>query len=136
MSMSHQETVEFVESLYAGSMAGDWDTVAGMLTDDFVAVEADGLPMAGRYTGKNGLKDLYIKVMGMVDAVALDREAIAVAEDCAVVLVTIKYADPSLAASELCELFRFRDGKCCEIKPYYFEPSTVIAACEAKKATA
>jgi Na+-translocating ferredoxin:NAD+ oxidoreductase RnfC subunit len=26
----------------------------------------------------------------------------------------------------------FRDGKCCQIKPYYFDPATIHAAVAAK----
>lgn len=136
MSMSPAEIAAFVDRLYAATGMGDWEGTAAMLTDDFVAYEADGLPMAGAYRGKNGLKDLYEKVMGMVDVVALDRSALPVGEDCAIAVLTMRFADPALAPAELCEMFRFRDGKCCEIKPYYFDHAPFIAACEAKKAAA
>ena len=134
--MSPAEIAAFVDRLYAATGMGDWEGTAAMLTDDFVAYEADALPMAGAYRGKNGLKDLYEKVMGMVDVVALDRSALPVGEDCAIAVLTMRFADPALAPAELCEMFRFRDGKCCEIKPYYFDPAPFLAACEAKKATA
>jgi hypothetical protein len=29
-------------------------------------------------------------------------------------------------------MFRFRDGKCCEIKPFYFDPAPVLAAAKRK----
>jgi hypothetical protein len=73
--------------------------------------------------------------MGMVDVVALERAALPIAEDCAIAVLTMRFADPSLAPAELCEMMRFRDGKCCEIKPYYYDPAPFLAACEAKKAT-
>ncbi|MCT2401725.1 nuclear transport factor 2 family protein [Novosphingobium sp. HK4-1] len=133
--MSPEEIVAFVDRLYAATGAGDWEASAAMLTDDFVAYEANGLPMAGAYRGKNGLKALYEKVMGMVDVVALDRSDLTVGEDCAIAALTMRFADPALAPAELCELFRFRDGKCCEIKPFYFDPAPFLAACEAKKVT-
>jgi hypothetical protein len=136
MSLSREETVAFVDRLYAVCAAGNWDAVADMLTDDFVAHEADGLPMAGEYRGRGGLKELYAKVMGMVDVVALDRAALPVGEDCAIAVLTMRFADPALKPAELCEMMRFRDGKCCEIKPYYFEPAPFLAACEAKKVAA
>jgi len=90
--------------------------------------------MAGVYRGKGALKELFLKVMGMMDVAALDRGQTTVGGDCAVTLVSFRFADPSLAPAELCELFRFRDGKVCEIRPYYFDPATVVAAVEAKKA--
>lgn len=134
MSMSPQETVAFVDALYGATGAGDWEAASAMLTDDFVACEADGLPMAGEYRGKNGLRDLYEKVMGMVDVVALDRSALPVDKDCAIAVLTMRFADPALKPAELCEMFRFRGGKCCEIKPYYYDPAPFLAACEAKTA--
>ena len=103
-----------------------------MLTDDFVAVEADGLPMAGRYTGKNGLKDLYVKVMGLVDVAGLDLIETTAGGGYAVTILRMTFADPALEPAELCEMFRFRDGKCCEIKPFYYDPAPFIAACKAK----
>lgn len=134
MSMSPEETVAFVDALYGAAGAGDWEATSAMLTEDFVAYEADGLPMAGAYRGKNGLKDLFERVMGMVDVVALDRSALPVGEDCAIAVLTMRFADPALKPAELCEMFRFRGGKCCEIKPYYYDPAPFLAACEAKTA--
>ena len=136
MSMSPQEIAAFVERLYAITGAGDWDGASAMLTDDFVAHEADGLPMAGAYTGKHGLRDLFQRVMGLVDVVGLERTDLLVGEDCAIAVLTMRFADPALKPAELCEMFRFRDGKCCEIKPYYFDPGPFIAACNAKTAPA
>lgn len=136
MSLTREEIIAFVDRLYAVSGAGDWDAAAEMLTDDFVAYEADSLPMAGAYRGKNGLKDLFAKVMGMVDVVALDRSTLPVADDCAIAVLTMRFADPALKPAELCEMFRFRDGKCCEIKPYYYDPAPFIAAVAAKQAAA
>lgn len=134
MSMSPQEITAFVERLYATAGAGDWEGTAAMLTDDFVAYEADGLPMAGAYRGTRGLQDLFMKVMGMVNVAALDRHDLLVGEDCAIAVLSMRFADPALAPAQIAEMFRFRDGKCCEIKPFYFDPAPFLSACEAKKA--
>lgn len=123
----------FVDNLYASTGAGDWDRAASMLTDDFVVTEAEGLPMAGIYRGKHALRDLYVKVMEQMDVVALDRVQTTCGGDYAVTILSIRFADPALAPAELCEMFRFRDGKVCEIKPYYFDPAPVVAACAARE---
>jgi len=133
MVMSASEMLQLVDDLYAASGAGDWDRAASLLTEDFFITEADGLPMAGVYRGRNALRDLYSKVMGMMDVAALERVQTTVGGDIVVAVLAFRFADPALAPAELCELFRFRDGKCCEIKPYYFDPETIIAACRAKK---
>lgn len=134
--MTQEEMIRFVDDLYGATGVGDWEKAASMLTDDFFVTEADPLPMAGIYRGKYALRDLFIKVMGMVDVAGLDRVQTTAGGDYAVTILSFRFADPELAPAELCELFRFRDGKCCEIKPYYFDPATFAAAVEAKKAKA
>ena len=134
MSMTADQMIAFVDDLYAATGAGDWDKTASMLTDDFFVTEADNLPMAGVYRGKNALRELYVKVMGMVDVAGLDRVLTTVGGDYAITILSFRFVDPSLAPAELCEMFRFRDGKCCEIKPFYFDPAAIHAACAAKAA--
>lgn len=132
MTMTAQEIEKFVDDLYAATGAGDWDRAAFMLTDDFFVTEADCLPMAGVYRGKDALRELYTKVMGMVDVAALERVQTTVGGDYAVTILSFRFVDPSLPPAELCEMFRFRDGKCCEIKPFYFDPGQIKAAVAAK----
>lgn len=136
MSMPPQDIAAFVDRLYSATGMGDWESAAAMLTDDFVAYEAEALPMAGIYRGTSGLQHLFQKVMGMVDVAALDRHHLMVGEDCAIAVLSMRFADPNLRPAEIAEMFRFRDGKCCEIKPFYYDPAPFLAACEAKKASA
>lgn len=132
MTMSPEQMIDFVDRLYAATGAGDWEAAADMLTDDFVAHEADSLPMAGTYRGRDALRELYAKVMGMCDVVALDRIETTVGGDYAVTILSLRFADPALAHAEICERFRFRDDKCCEIKPFYYDPAPFVAASKAK----
>jgi predicted SnoaL-like aldol condensation-catalyzing enzyme len=136
MAMTPQQIEQFVDDLYTATGMGDWDKAASMLTDDFFITEADPMPMAGVYRGKNALKDLFTEVMGMVDVAGLDRVQTTVGGDYAVTILSFRFADPALAPAELCELFRFRGDKCCEIRPYYFDPAQFIAAVRAKQAAA
>lgn len=136
MTMAAPEMIDFVDRLYGTTGAGDWDAVSDMLTDDFVAYEANGLPMAGEYRGKGGLRDLYAKVVGLCDVAGFDRVETTAGKDHAVTILSIRFADSDLEPAQLCEMFRFRDGKCCEIRPYYYDPATFIAACRAKATAA
>lgn len=137
MSMTPAQMIQFVDDLYNTTGVGDFDKAETMLTDDFFITEADSLPMAGTYRGKTALRDLYAKVMTMVDVAGLDRVETTAGKDHAVTILSFRFADPALAPAELCEMFRFRDGKCCEIRPFYFEPAVFHAAVAAKaKATA
>ncbi len=134
MGMTADQIRQTIDDLYAATGVGDFDRAATMLTDDFFVTEADGLPMAGVYRGRDALRDLYVRVMGMVDVVALDRHALMTGDDCAVVHLSFRFADPTLEPVELCEMFRFRDNKVCEIRPFYFDPATMIRAVAAKTA--
>lgn len=133
MAMTSEEMIRFVDDLYDATGTADWDRAASMLTDDFFVSEADTLPMAGVYRGKNALHELFVTVMGIVDVVGLEREQTVASGDCAITILEMRFADPDLAPAQLLEMFRFRDGKCCEIKPYYFNSDTFVAAAEAKR---
>jgi ketosteroid isomerase-like protein len=132
MSLTNDQMLQMVDDLYAASEAGDFDRAEEMLTDDFFITEADTLPMAGVYKGKTALRDLFAKVMGMMDVAALNRVQTTVGGEFAVTILSFEFVDKTLAPAHLCERFRFRDGKICEILPYYFDPRTIVAACEAK----
>ncbi|WP_225204632.1 nuclear transport factor 2 family protein [Novosphingobium huizhouense] len=130
--MTPDEMQQFVVDLYAATGVGDWDKVSTMLTEDFFVSEADTLPMKGVYRGKNALRELYVRVMGMMDVAGLDIVETCAGEDHAVTILSFRFADPDLPPAHLCEMFRFRDGKVCEIKPYYYDPAPIVAACAAK----
>lgn len=132
MTMSHEAVLQLVDDLYAATGVGDFDKAEEYLTDDFFITEADTLPFAGVYRGKTALRVLYSRVMGMMDVAGLNRVETTSGGDYAVTILSFEFVDPSLAPAQLCELFRFRDGKVCEIRPYYFDPETIIAACAAK----
>ena len=87
MAMTPSQIQQFVTDLYAATGAGDWDKAASMVTDDFFITEADPLPMAGVYTGRHALRDLFIKVMGMMDVAGLDIVETTVGGDYAVTIL-------------------------------------------------
>jgi len=133
MSISDAAKIEIVEALYAASGQGDFDTAESFLTDDFFITEEDALPFAGRYEGKTALRELYAKVMTMMDVQALDVVQHTAGGDHVVTILSFVFADDGLEPAHLCEVFRFRDDKICEIKPYYFSAAPVIAAINKKK---
>lgn len=124
--MTADEMIRFVDKLYDATGAGDWDAAEAMLTDDLVITEAPGLPMEGTYRGRGALQELYVRVFSTLNVAGLDRIQTLTGGDYAITLLRMRF--PGGGSAELCELFRFRDGKCCEIKPFYFDPAPVIAA--------
>lgn len=134
MTMPHEAVLQLIDNLYAATGVGDFDKAEEYLTDDFFITEADMLPFAGVYRGRTALRELFTKVMGMMDVSGLNVVQTTCGGDYAVTILSFEFVDPSLAPAHLCELFRFRDGKVCEIRPYYFDPTSILAACNAKAA--
>ncbi len=134
MSIPQSEMLAIIEKLYAATGVGDFDTAEQFLTDDFFITEADTLPFAGVYRGKTALRELFTKVMGMMDVAGLEITQHVTGGDYAVTILQFSFQDPALAPAPLCELYRFRGDKVCEIKPYYFDTAPIIAACKAKAA--
>jgi len=132
MSLSDADKQKLIENLYAATGVGDFDKAEEYLTDDFFITEADTLPFAGVYRGKTALRELYTKVMGMMDVAGLEVTQHVTGGDYAVTILQFSFQDPTLPPAPLCEMFRFRGDKICEIKPYYFDPAPIVAACKAK----
>ena len=128
--MTDEEKLAMVAALYTASGSGDFDTAETMLTEDFFIREAQGLPMAGEYHGRTALRNLYAQVFGTLKVADLEQECITAGGDCVVNLISFRFVDEHLPRAELAELFRFRDGKVCEIRPYYFDPQPIMQAWE------
>jgi ketosteroid isomerase-like protein len=119
-----------VARLYDATGRGDWAAAAAMLTDDFVATEAPGLPFSGEWRGRDGLQRLYQTVIPLLNVQALDVIETCVGEDHAVTLVDLVLPG-DIGRARVAEMFRFRGDQCCEIRPYYFDPAPVWAAARA-----
>ncbi len=126
--MTDDEKLAIVNTLYASTGAGDFDTAESLLTDDFFIIEAEGLPMAGEYRGKTALRGLYAHVFGTLKVADLEPEGMSVGGDYVVNLISFRFENPDLASAQLAEVFRFRGDKVCEIRPYYFDPKPIVDA--------
>lgn len=138
MTGQEQSNLDATARLYEATGRGDWEAAAAMLTEDFFVTEAPGLPYEGVYRGRDALRKLYIKVMGMMDVTGLDIHQMTAGGDWVVVLLDIVARDEAGAELRLslAEATRFRDRKVCEIKPYYFDHAVPHRAVAAKRAMA
>lgn len=138
MTDQEQANLAATVRLYDMTSRGDWDAAADMLTDDFFVTEAPGLPYAGVFRGKEALRELYTRVMGMMDVTGLDIHQMTVGGDWVVVLLDIvaRDAEGGELRLPLAEATRFRDGRACEIRPYYFDASLPHKAVAARRASA
>ena len=126
--MTDDEKLAIVNTLYASTGQGDFDTAESLLTDDFFIIEAEGLPMAGEYRGKTALRGLYAHVFGTLKVADLEPEGMSIGGDYVVNLISFRFENPDLASAQLAEVFRFRGDKVCEIRPYYFDPKPIVDA--------
>lgn len=138
MTEQERSNLAATVKLYEVTGRADWAAAAEMLTDDFFVTEAPGLPYEGVFRGRAALHDLFVKVMGMMDVTGLDIHQMTAGGDWVVVLLDIVARDENGAELRvsLAEGTRFRGGKVCEIRPYYFDPAVVHRAVAAKRAMA
>lgn len=130
MNDLEKKNLATVAALYAATSSGNWAAAEGYLTDDFFVTEADVLPFAGVYRGRGALKELYTKVMGMMDVAGLETTGKTAGGD--LVIYRLEFVLANGARAELTELFRLRGDKVCEIRPFYFDPTVVVEAVRRK----
>ena len=128
-----ERNLKVIEALYAATGKGDWAAAESMLTEDFFVTEADTTPFAGVYRGRKALHDLFMQVMSAAGLTGLDIQQSTAGGDTVVVLLELVLGGPPVVRVPLAEAFRLRDGKVCEIKPYYFDPRPLCAAVAARK---
>ena len=113
-----------VQRVYAAAGEGRWADVRADMADDLVIEEAAGLPYAGTYTGPDALERLY----GIVSNFWLDFavDFVGMTSGDGTVIAEVVFHGRSKRTGEgfampLLELWRVRDGKISEIRPFYFD---------------
>jgi ketosteroid isomerase-like protein len=130
---TEERNIKYVQDLFAATGSGDWKAAESMLTADFVVTEADTVPFAGVYRGPGALQKLFEIVMASAGVVGLDIHEITAGGDRVVALLDLLLEGTPPVRVPLAETFRFRDGKVCEIRPYYFDPTPIVSAVAARK---
>lgn len=125
---SHLKSI--VQAVYAHAGAGDWAACEALLSPDLVIHEADGLPYAGTYRGRDALQQLHGIVMGHWQDPVIEFHAMTAGDGHVVSLVTFHLtsrATGKSVAMPLAEVFRIEHGLVTEIRPFYFDPAGVGA---------
>jgi len=126
--MSETNLIDIVKKLYACLPAGDWDTYAALTQPDFCVVEASSLPYAGVHQGMDGFMKLIEIVFGTFSEFDAQPAGYYQNGDTVMVDVNIRMtgrASGKTIDTQLIEVFRFKDGKLAEIKPYYFDSDLI-----------
>jgi ketosteroid isomerase-like protein len=126
-----ERNLKTVQALFAATGSGDWAKAATLLTDDLFITEADNNPFKGVYRGRNALQELFGKVMSAVSVTKMDIKQVTAGGDLVIAAVELHLSSGGVAS--LCEMFRLREGKVCEIKPYYFDPKPLADAIASKR---
>lgn len=119
-----------VQAVYAHAGAGDWAACEALLSPDLVINEAEGLPYAGTYRGRDALRRLHGIVMAHWQDPEIEFHAMTAGDGHVVSLVTFHLtsrATGKRAAMPLAETFRIEQGRVTEIRPFYFDPAAIGA---------
>jgi ketosteroid isomerase-like protein len=123
---------EIVRALYRATGRGNWTDAAALMTDDVLIIEPSSLPFAGTYRGVEAMRRLFEKVVRSTGVIGAERKQITAGGDWVVVLHDLLLEGPPPVRAPMAEAFRLRDGKVCEIIPYYFDHRLITAAAQAR----
>jgi ketosteroid isomerase-like protein len=124
-----QANVAIVESAYVALDKGDWDFFYSLFADDVVMHEAPSLPYGGTYYGVEGLKRGIETMFAAWDNMTYKVEQITAGGDLVFVYMHISASSPRTGKTfgfPVAELWRFRDGKVTEFRPFYWDTHRAI----------
>lgn len=115
---------EIVQAVFDASAEEDWDTVKSFLHDDVQVFEADSLPYAGVFKGPDNFIALNQTVFNTwadanhtIDHIIADGDHVVILGNMAG-----RGKATGLAFSvPLAAVWRLKDGKVVEVRPFYFD---------------
>jgi ketosteroid isomerase-like protein len=132
MADIREQQLATARALYDTTGKGDWAGAEALLTDDFYVTEASTLPYAGVYRGRAALRELFTQVMGSMNVTGLEVKAMTQGDDHVVAILELVLGSSGNRV-QVAEMFRFRGDRVCEIRPYYFDPTPVLAEVKGAK---
>jgi ketosteroid isomerase-like protein len=121
MSRSNKD---IVREFMATARTGDVAALRSLFHPEFRIVEADGLPYGGTRHGVEGLLGLVHEVFSTWKDCSVQVQQLVAEDDCVIVLAEmtgVGRADPTPFCVPIAELYRIRDGRIVEIRPFYFD---------------
>ena len=119
---------EMQAAVYAAAGAREWDKVESLLHEDFVLYEADCLPFAGEWRGKDALQRCFIAMAGSWAEIAVDIHDITGGDSHAVTVLTLKMTPKGGGepfSQSVCEMGEFEDGLMKSLRIHYFDSEEV-----------
>ena len=134
--MTPEQQLDLVKRHYALNTAGDFDGAAEFVTDDFVITIPPYMPFAGAYRGKTAMRTLIPIVVSSVSVSNVKYVATTVGDGYVAELVEFTLAGHDGPPMQAVEVNTFRGEQICEIRPYYFDATSMVDAAQAKRAGA
>jgi ketosteroid isomerase-like protein len=119
-------TLELVEGIYASVKREDWDGLLSVFDPDVVMFESEALPYAGTYRGLDEVSAALGAVSQGMDLGSLQVEYVLADEEHAVGHIRVKLSGG--IEVRISEHWTIRDGRVVELRPFYWDPSTITAA--------
>ena len=132
MTDANARNLATVQALYAAAGQGDEAATKALLTEDFSIFIPASLPHGGTYRGRDSLRPLFEKALGLIGAVGFEVHAMTSGDDHVVALLSLITADGEKI--RIAESFRLHEGLIAEIVPYYLDTQQVAAIIAARSA--
>ncbi|MCB2077848.1 MAG: nuclear transport factor 2 family protein [Novosphingobium sp.] len=132
MGKQEEENVAIVKRFYQYLADGDRDgAYKNIMAEDCVLHEAASLPYGGIYHGRDHMKDVLASVTGRFDEFEVEIYNYLAGGD--EVVVHLRIAGVGRVSRKpfdtpIMELWRIRDGKVIEMRPFLYDAPQVIAA--------
>lgn len=129
MTSQEERNIDVVKTAYAALAKGDQDGFFAAVTDETEFHEAPSLPYAGVYRGLAAIKRGAGMMFGAWDNFSFDVLQYGAGGDVVFVHVMIGGTGRKTGKSfsmPIVELWRLKDGKIVEIRPFYFDTARCV----------
>ena len=119
---------EIQAAVYAAAGARDWEKVESLLHEDFVLYEAECLPFAGEWRGKDALQRCAAAMYGTWADAKVDIHDITGGDTHAVTVLTLTMTPKGggeTFSQTVCEMGEFENGLMKSLKIHYFDADEV-----------
>ncbi len=123
---------EIQSAVYAAAGAQDWDAVEALLHPDFVLYEAECLPFAGEWRGKDALQRCAAAMYGTWADAKVEIQDITGGDSHAVTVLTLTMTPKGGGglggkpfSQTVCEMGEFENGLMKSLRIHYFDAAEV-----------
>jgi uncharacterized protein len=120
------ETRRVVSACYAAACTNDAATLIELIDADVVLHEAASLQNGGVHRGVDKMMQALVPVFALFDLSRMTIEQIVVDGEYAIGLIDLPFRDRPGQSCPASEVWRVRDSKVVEIRPYYWDTAAIV----------